>query len=154
MDKWQRGEFSNLDVTAMVNIQGAVRGARIRSHGHLVVQGSFDGDLTIEEGGFLTCQGTFAPGLVENHGLILASGLALVAPRPLGDMGRFAVAPGSLLDGAVLRPDGSQEPISSDIKDVTVDASTFCVWIEDEGRFVPVADLEAAAHDALPDDLP
>ncbi|MBB3041201.1 hypothetical protein [Nocardioides soli] len=137
------GEFENLDVTRSVTVNGGVRGATIHGGAALTVNGAFAGRLVVEDDAVLSVNGAFEPGDVSNDGVIMVAGVTGVAFSQLDDMGTFAVAVGSLVEHSkVVHEDGSLESFVRG-GDLTVDSNRLCIWVSEQRRFVPQAQMQA-----------
>jgi hypothetical protein len=143
MRKIQGEHDEHLVVSDALTIQGSVlAGATVRSGGRLLVKGAFTGQLTVEEGASAHVEGSFNVDIASNEGLVFLYGQVDLDWRP--GVGRVLVGIDSVLthDGAhVLRPDGTVERLESRTYgpgSFNVETDKVCVYVEDEGRFVPV----------------
>lgn len=145
MPRYLTGGFEGLEVAGEeLTVTGLVEGARIAGGSALEVVGAFNGDLDIEEGGVLSVTGTFTPGAVSNQGIILVGGLAMLQRADRRRIGYFAISPGSTINGeTIVMPDGTERPVTPPHETLDPDGEAFCVWIEEENRFIPQDELQA-----------
>ncbi|WP_109507338.1 hypothetical protein [Nocardioides speluncae] len=62
------------------------------------------------------------------------------------DLGRFVLSPGTIVNTeTILGADGTEEELGGQDRTINIDGSVWCAWIESEGRFIPMSELEAAA---------